>query len=166
MKGSILLSMENHHPSTLLSMDSSGSSHEELLDLDINNVNHHQITLYNPPDINLPLSVGRSSPTWNLDSCDNILDVGLSSHVYETETFLNVVAPSKVSKKCLKRGDSIQSLRSLEKLVVEQEEEGDALQGLINLISSSMCSSFSTIWRTCTCGLLRISLRTRSVKCS
>ncbi|KAJ0244059.1 hypothetical protein HA466_0200180 [Hirschfeldia incana] len=104
-KGTILLSMENHHPpSTLLSMDSSGSSHEEL-DLDINN----QITLYNPPDINLPLSVGRSSPTWNLDSCDNILDVGLSSHhVYETETFLNVAAPSsKVTKKCLKRGDSM-----------------------------------------------------------
>ncbi|KAG2262382.1 hypothetical protein Bca4012_012954 [Brassica carinata] len=108
MKGSILLSMENHHPSTLLSMDSSGSSHEEL-DLDMNNDgnNNHQITLYNPPDINLPLSVGRSSPTWNLDSCDNILDVGLSSHVYETETFLNVVAPSKVTKKCLKRGDSM-----------------------------------------------------------
>lgn len=96
MKGSILtvLSMENHHPSTLLSMDSSGSSHEEL-DLEMNNGNR-QITLYNPPDINLPLSVGRSSPSWNLDSCDNILDVGLSSHVYETETFLNVV-PSKVA---------------------------------------------------------------------
>ncbi|KAG7549246.1 HSP20-like chaperone [Arabidopsis thaliana x Arabidopsis arenosa] len=106
MKGSILtvLSMENHHPSTLLSMDSSGSSHEEL-DLEMNNGNR-QITLYNPPDINLPLSVGRSSPSWNLDSCDNILDVGLSSHVYETETFLNVV-PSKVAKKCLKRGDSM-----------------------------------------------------------
>ncbi|KAG7553857.1 HSP20-like chaperone [Arabidopsis suecica] len=106
MKGSILtvFSMENHHPSTLLSMDSSGSSHEEL-DLEMNNGNR-QITLYNPPDINLPLSVGRSSPSWNLDSCDNILDVGLSSHVYETETFLNVV-PSKVAKKCLKRGDSM-----------------------------------------------------------
>ncbi|CDY10449.1 BnaCnng03500D [Brassica napus] len=165
MKGSILLSMENHHPSTLLSMDSSGSSHEELLDLDMNNVNHHQITLYNPPDINLPLSVGRSSPTWNLDSCDNILDVGLSSHVYETETFLNVAAPSKVSKKCLKRGDSMWGAWLSEKLVTEQEE-GDALQGLINLISSSMCSSFSMIWRTCTCGLLRISPRTPSVKCS
>ncbi|ESQ40160.1 hypothetical protein EUTSA_v10016079mg [Eutrema salsugineum] len=106
MKGSILtvLSMENHHPSTLLSMDSSGSSHEEL-DLEMNNGNR-QITLYNPPDINLPLSVGRSSPSWNLDSCDNILDVGLSSLVYETETFLNVV-PSKVTRKCLKRGDSM-----------------------------------------------------------
>ncbi|XP_010452090.1 PREDICTED: uncharacterized protein LOC104734257 [Camelina sativa] len=107
MKGSSILtvlSMENHHPSTLLSMDSSGSSHEEL-DLEMNNGNR-QITLYNPPDINLPLSVGRSSPSWNLDSCDNILDVGLSSHVYETETFLNVV-PSKVAKKCLKRGDSM-----------------------------------------------------------
>lgn len=104
MKGSILtvLSMENYHPSTLLSMDSSGSSHEEL-DLEMSNVNR-QITLYNPPDINLPLSVGRSSPTWNLDSCDNILDVGLSSHVYET--FLNVV-PSKITRKCLKRGDSM-----------------------------------------------------------
>ncbi|KAL1195651.1 hypothetical protein V5N11_019677 [Cardamine amara subsp. amara] len=106
MKGSMLtvLSMENHHPSTLLSMDSSGSSHEEL-DLEMNNGNR-QITLYNPPDINLPLSGGRSSPPWNLDSCDNILDVGLSSHLYETETFLNVV-PSKVAKKCLKRGDSM-----------------------------------------------------------
>uniref|UniRef100_A0A1J3G2D5 HSP20-like chaperones superfamily protein n=1 Tax=Noccaea caerulescens TaxID=107243 RepID=A0A1J3G2D5_NOCCA len=106
MKGSILtvLSMENHHPSTLLSMDSSGSSHEEL-DLEMSNVNR-QITLYNPPDINLPLSVGRSSPLWNLDSCENILDVGLSSHIYETETFLNVV-PSKTTRKCLKRGDSM-----------------------------------------------------------
>ncbi|CDY55547.1 BnaA03g54810D [Brassica napus] len=165
MKGSILtvLSMENHHhhhhhPSTHLSMDSSGSSHEEL------DLGNRQITLYNPPDINLPLSVGRTSMSWNLDSCDNILDVGLSSHVYETtETFLNVVAPSKVSKKCLKRGDSIQSQRSLEKLVTEEE---GVLQGLINLISSSMCFSFSMIWRTCTCGLLRISPRTPSGKCS
>ncbi|CAN8257354.1 unnamed protein product [Cochlearia groenlandica] len=118
MKGSILtvLSMENHHhhhqhPSTLLSMDSSvSSSHEDLLDLDMNNVNR-QITLYNPPDINLPLSVGTR---WSLDSssCHNnnnsILDVvGLTSHLYhETDTFLNVV-PSKLTRKCLKRGDSM-----------------------------------------------------------
>ncbi|KAF3551521.1 hypothetical protein DY000_02000083 [Brassica cretica] len=107
MKGSILtvLSMENHHhhPSTHLSMDSSVSSSHEELDLEMMNNGNRQITLYNPPDINLPLSVGRTSMSWNLDSCDNILDVGLSSH----ETFLNVVAPSKVSKKCLKRGDSM-----------------------------------------------------------
>ncbi|KAJ0235084.1 hypothetical protein HA466_0267040 [Hirschfeldia incana] len=117
MKGSILtvLSMENHHhqhqhhPSTHLSMDSTGSSSHEELDLEMMNNGNRQITLYNPPDINLPLSVGQTSMSWNLDSCDNILDVGLTSHVYETttETFLNVAAPSKVSKKCLKRGDSM-----------------------------------------------------------
>ncbi|XP_010543318.1 PREDICTED: uncharacterized protein LOC104816282 [Tarenaya hassleriana] len=111
MKGSIftVLPMENHHPSTLLSMDSSASSHEEL-DLEIKNGNgNQQITLYHPPDINLPLLVGRSSSpsqAWISDSCDNILDVGLSSQAYETETFLNVV-PNKITKKCFKRCDSI-----------------------------------------------------------
>ncbi|KAG2289737.1 hypothetical protein Bca52824_049341 [Brassica carinata] len=45
--------MENHHPSTLLSMDSSASSHEEL-DLEMNN--NRQSLLSGPPDINLPLS--------------------------------------------------------------------------------------------------------------
>ncbi|XP_010558318.1 PREDICTED: uncharacterized protein LOC104827010 [Tarenaya hassleriana] len=108
MKGSIftVLSEQSHHPSTFLSMDSSASSHEEL-DLEMNNGNR-QIALYHPPDINLPLSVGCSSPlqAWNLDSCDNILDVGLGSQAYETETFLSVV-PNKVTKKCSKRGDSI-----------------------------------------------------------
>ncbi|GLT79226.1 hypothetical protein SLA2020_507200 [Shorea laevis] len=95
------LSMENHHPSTLLSMDSSASSHDEL-DLEMN----RQIVLSRPPDINLPLSAERS-PTpqhWNSDQCD-ILDVGLSSQAYETETYLNVV--SKAGRKCAKRVDSI-----------------------------------------------------------
>ncbi|GLT92525.1 hypothetical protein SLE2022_103590 [Rubroshorea leprosula] len=93
------LSMENHHPSTLLSMDSSVSSHDEL-DLEMN----RQIILSRPPDINLPLSAERS-PTpqhWNSDQCD-ILDVGLSSQPYETETYLNVV--SKAGRKCAKRHD-------------------------------------------------------------
>ncbi|KAF2288706.1 hypothetical protein GH714_010881 [Hevea brasiliensis] len=65
--------MENHHPSTLLSMDSSASSHEEL-DLEMN----RQIILSRPPDINLPLSAERSPPpqSWNSDPCD-MLDVGL-----------------------------------------------------------------------------------------
>ncbi|CAD5320659.1 unnamed protein product [Arabidopsis thaliana] len=69
--------MENHHPSTLLSMDSSASSHEEL-DLEMNN--NRQSLLSGPPDINLPLSAERSPPPppWNLDACD-ILDVGLVS---------------------------------------------------------------------------------------
>ncbi|CAH8321934.1 unnamed protein product [Eruca vesicaria subsp. sativa] len=111
MKGSILtvLSMENHHhhhPSTHLSMDSSVSSSHEELDLEMNNNgSNRQITLYNPPDINLPLSVGRTSMSWNLDSCDTIFDVGLTS---QHDTFLNnVVVPSKVSKKGLKRGDTM-----------------------------------------------------------
>ncbi|KDP35614.1 hypothetical protein JCGZ_09052 [Jatropha curcas] len=95
------LSMENHHPSTLLSMDSSASSHEEL-DLEMN----RQIALSRPPDINLPLSAERSPPPqqpWNSDPCD-ILDVGLGQQVYETESFLNI---PKVGRKCAKRVDSI-----------------------------------------------------------
>lgn len=94
------LSMENHHPSTLLSMDSSASSHDEL-DLEMN----RQVILPRPPDINLPLSAERSPPpqSWNLDTCD-ILDVGLSSQGYEPESYLNI---PKVGRKCAKRVDSI-----------------------------------------------------------
>ncbi|XP_059647018.1 uncharacterized protein LOC132293516 [Cornus florida] len=96
-----VLSMENHHPSTLLSMDSSTSSSRDELDLEMN----RQVVLPRPPDINLPLSVERSPPpqTWNLDTCD-ILDVGLAPQFYETESFLNV---PKVGRKCVKRVDSI-----------------------------------------------------------
>ncbi|KAF3449250.1 hypothetical protein FNV43_RR09978 [Rhamnella rubrinervis] len=94
------LSMENHHPSTLLSMDSSASSHDEL-DLEMN----RQMILSRPPDINLPLSAERSPPPqlWNSDACD-ILDVGLGPQVYETETLLTI---PKVGRKCAKRIDSI-----------------------------------------------------------
>ncbi|XP_061341440.1 uncharacterized protein LOC133287783 [Gastrolobium bilobum] len=96
------LSMENHHPSTLLSMDSSVSvsPHEEL-DLEMN----PQIILSRPPDINLPLSAERSPPPqpWNSDPCD-ILDVGLGTQGYETESFLNL---PKAGRKCTKRVDSI-----------------------------------------------------------
>ncbi|XP_071907854.1 uncharacterized protein [Coffea arabica] len=95
------LSMENHHPSTLLSMDSSASSSHDELDLEMN----RQVVLPRPPpDINLPLSTERNSPqSWNPEHCD-ILDVGLGSQMYETETFLTV---PKVGRKCAKRGDSI-----------------------------------------------------------
>ncbi|GAA0148889.1 hypothetical protein LIER_08205 [Lithospermum erythrorhizon] len=97
----INLSMENHHPSTLLSMDSSASSSHEELDLEMN----HQVIPARPPDINLPLSAERSPPPqpWNPEHCD-ILDVGLGSQLYESESSL--VAP-KVGKKCAKRIDSI-----------------------------------------------------------
>ncbi|KAL5549991.1 hypothetical protein UlMin_000167 [Ulmus minor] len=95
------LSMENHHPSTLLSMDSSASSSHDELDLEMN----RQILLSHPPDINLPLSTEHSPPlqACNSDPCD-ILDVGLGSQVYETETLLSI---PKVGRKCAKRIDSI-----------------------------------------------------------
>ncbi|MED6133731.1 sequence orphan Slt1 [Stylosanthes scabra] len=99
----VSLSMENHHPSTLLSMDSSASSHEEI-DLEMN----RQIILSRPPDINLPLSAERSPPppSWNSDPCD-ILDVGLGTQGYETESFLNVPKVAAAGRKCAKRVDSI-----------------------------------------------------------
>ncbi|KAK7345679.1 hypothetical protein VNO77_16288 [Canavalia gladiata] len=105
MGGSLLtccLSMENHHPSTLLSMDSSAPpTHDEVLDLEMNG----KIILSRPPDINLPLSADRSPPpqSWSSDPCDNILDVGLGTQGYETESFLQ----PKVGRKCAKRLDSI-----------------------------------------------------------
>ncbi|KAJ4971194.1 hypothetical protein NE237_004293 [Protea cynaroides] len=94
------LSMENHHPSTLLSMDSSSSSHDEL-DREMN----RQLILSRPPDINLPLSAERSPPPqpWIPDPCD-ILDVGLGPQIYETVTLLNL---PKMGRKCAKRVDSI-----------------------------------------------------------
>ncbi|XP_076907974.1 uncharacterized protein LOC143564643 [Bidens hawaiensis] len=97
MGGSLLATflMLNHHPSTLLSMDSSASS------------SHDDLDPARPPDINLPLSVDRASPpeSWNQDPSE-LLDagVGLVSQLYETESFLNV---SKVGRKCAKRVDSI-----------------------------------------------------------
>ncbi|RWR86052.1 hypothetical protein CKAN_01493400 [Cinnamomum micranthum f. kanehirae] len=92
------LSMENHHPSTLLSMDSSGVTSHDECERDLSRP-------IIPPDINLPLSVERSPPPqpWNHDVCD-ILDVTLGSQIYEAETLLSL---PKVGRKCAKRGDSI-----------------------------------------------------------
>ena len=92
--------MENHHPSTLLSMDSGAPSHEEL-DLERN----QQIILSCPPDINLPLSAERISlppQTWNCDPHD-ILEVGLGTQGYETESLINL---PKAGRKWAKRADS------------------------------------------------------------
>jgi HSP20 family molecular chaperone IbpA len=94
------LSMENYHPSTLLSMDSGSLAHDEL-EREMN----RSIILSRPPDINLPLSSEPSPPpplTWN-DPCD-ILDVGLGPQIYETETIVTI---PKIAKKCAKRLDSI-----------------------------------------------------------
>ncbi|KDO72892.1 hypothetical protein CISIN_1g044254mg, partial [Citrus sinensis] len=94
------LSMENHHPSTLLSMDSSGVSNEEL-DREMN----RSMILSRPPDINLPLSAERSPPppSWSTDPFD-ILDVSLGPQVNESDNLLNA---SKSGRKCAKRLDSV-----------------------------------------------------------
>ncbi|KAJ6772785.1 hypothetical protein OIU74_018907 [Salix koriyanagi] len=77
------LSMENYHPSTLLSMDSGSLAHDEL-EREMN----RSMILSRPPDINLPLS---SEPS-------------LGSQLYEVETIVTI---PKVVKKCAKRLDSI-----------------------------------------------------------
>ncbi|RWW30809.1 hypothetical protein BHE74_00023638 [Ensete ventricosum] len=102
--------MENHHPSTLLSMDPSGglllsSSHEdsdrELL------IQRPQVVLSGAPDINLPLSAERSpsQQSWNSDPCD-MLDVGLGPQLYDAEATLHIPKVT-AARKCTKRGDSI-----------------------------------------------------------
>ncbi|KAK9282644.1 hypothetical protein L1049_010863 [Liquidambar formosana] len=95
------LSMENHHPSTLLSMDSSSCLHDELE----REMNRSVILSRPPPDINLPLSAEPSPPpqSW-ADTCD-ILDVGLGPQIYEAETIINNLP--KIGRKCAKRLDSI-----------------------------------------------------------
>ncbi|CAO2826118.1 unnamed protein product [Amaranthus hypochondriacus] len=96
------LSIENYHPSTVLSMDSSSSSHDES-DRDVNRA----VLQSGPPDINLPLSVELSvlPQLWN-DSCCEMLDVGLGPQITEGVTIVNVNVP-KVVKKCAKRVDTI-----------------------------------------------------------
>ncbi|RRT69357.1 hypothetical protein B296_00016961 [Ensete ventricosum] len=104
------LSIENHHPSTLLSMDPSAglvlsSSHEdlgrELL------IQRHQVVVSVAPDINLPLSADRysSQQSWNSDSCDT-LDVGLGPQTYDAETALHIPRVT-AARKCTKRSDGI-----------------------------------------------------------
>ncbi|XP_020571753.1 uncharacterized protein LOC110018691 [Phalaenopsis equestris] len=102
------LSMENHDPSTLLSMDPTGgcpfltappsSSHE---DFD-REIIQRQIVLYGPPDINLPVSSDQSSSQF--DHCE-LLDVGLGTQFYEADS--TVIIPKPGSRKCGKRGDAI-----------------------------------------------------------
>ncbi|KAJ0577885.1 hypothetical protein HanIR_Chr05g0241081 [Helianthus annuus] len=101
MVGGLLttLSMDNNHLSTMLSMDSSLSVHDEM-ERELNRA----VDLSLPPDINLPLSAEPSPPlsSWN-DTCD-MLDVGLGPQHYEVETNINV---TKIGKKCAKRLDSV-----------------------------------------------------------
>lgn len=93
------LSMESNRLSTLLTMDSSSSNHEEA-ERELNRA----VNLLQPPDINVPLSAEPSPPppVWN-DSCD-MLDVGIGPQLYEVEA--NNIA-TKIGKKCAKRLDSV-----------------------------------------------------------
>ncbi|KAH7678045.1 HSP20-like chaperones domain-containing protein [Dioscorea alata] len=120
------LSMENnHHPSTLLSMDSCAASAVAEDDCDRELMiqpprpHAHQLQLSRPPpDINLPLSADPSPPPpppphlWSSsaqDVCD-MLDVGLGPHqLYDPDSTPVVARPSPASipRKCARRGDSI-----------------------------------------------------------
>ncbi|XP_010558795.1 PREDICTED: uncharacterized protein LOC104827324 [Tarenaya hassleriana] len=94
------LSMENYHPSTLLSMDSGAFTPEETE----RETNRSPVLLSGAPDINLPLSSEASPPpfSWN-DHCD-ILDVGLRPPIYESVAVVHV---PKSAKKYSKRVDSV-----------------------------------------------------------
>ncbi|XP_042454593.1 uncharacterized protein LOC122038744 isoform X2 [Zingiber officinale] len=104
------LSIENHHPSTLLSMEPSGGllsslSHDDS-DCELS-IQRHQNVLSGAPDINLPLSAERSpiQQSWNSDSSD-IFDVGLGSQIFDTETTIHIPKVTS-ARKCTKRGDNI-----------------------------------------------------------
>lgn len=127
------LSMENGHPSTLLSMDPAGPSQHQASaessggagsavngvgDRELFIIPRHEPVRHGPPDINLPLSADPSPATasWSLDPFD-ILDVSLGTQTYESEVTLTLPKPSVNSngnaavgvgaRKCAKRGDSI-----------------------------------------------------------
>lgn len=96
------LSIDNHtRPSTILSMDSSLVSRDEL---------EHQllrpIILSQAPDINLPLASDQNGPSlesWNLDTFD-ALDVGLAHQGNDVDSHVNL---PKTGRKCMKRLDSV-----------------------------------------------------------
>ncbi|KAK4799417.1 hypothetical protein SAY86_024782 [Trapa natans] len=104
--------MESHHPSTLLSMDSSASSHDDL-DLEMSRSD----ILSGPPDINLPLSEERSPPPllqqqpWNHET--DIMDVGFGSQIYRPSSENSLILPkaggssSNGGRKCAKRVDTV-----------------------------------------------------------
>ncbi|XP_076906969.1 uncharacterized protein LOC143563272 [Bidens hawaiensis] len=100
MNGGLLttLSMDNNNNNNhFLSMDSS------LFDLEMNRATVERaavdLTLPLPPDINLPFSAEPSPP----NSCD-LLDAGLGSQYYQSETQVGV---TKSGKKSAKRLDSM-----------------------------------------------------------
>lgn len=111
------LSMDNHHPSTLLSMDPTGgpnnqstNSHDdsdrELMMMALSGP--PDMALSGPPDINLPLSAEHSPPPQHPWNPAEILDMGpVGQQIFDTEVTA-LILPSKAgARKCAKRGDSI-----------------------------------------------------------
>ncbi|KAK8950007.1 hypothetical protein KSP40_PGU007191 [Platanthera guangdongensis] len=100
--------MENHFPSTFLSMDPTNDESKRELMIQ----QSQQMSLSLPaPDINIPLSADHSTssqpaPSWNSDSWE-ILEVGLRPHVNETAQADIFHLPKICSRKCTKRGESI-----------------------------------------------------------
>ncbi|KAL9266687.1 hypothetical protein AKJ16_DCAP23333, partial [Drosera capensis] len=112
------LSIENSHPSRLLSMDSGVVSHDEL-EREIN----RNVILSLPPDINLPLSGSPPRPSsWAQEVCD-LLDVGLGTQVYETEEMV-VPLPKNGQRKYAKRLD-----RKYEKSKCKIVRDGNGMSG-------------------------------------
>ncbi|KAG0489479.1 hypothetical protein HPP92_006342 [Vanilla planifolia] len=108
------LTMENHYPSTFLSMDPTRISTTALAisledsERELVIQPRHNMSLSLPaPDINLPIPADRFTPPpiWGSDSCE-VLDVGLGPHVNETEATIHHL-PKVCSRKCSKRADSI-----------------------------------------------------------
>lgn len=94
--------MEKKHLSTLLSMDSSSSSHDEM-ERELNRTTNH-FDHFEPPDINVPLSVDPSPLPLSWNSSDAV-EIVLSRQHFEAaaETVTNV---TKTGKKCAKRIDT------------------------------------------------------------
>uniref|UniRef100_A0A7N0V5S5 HSP20-like chaperones superfamily protein n=1 Tax=Kalanchoe fedtschenkoi TaxID=63787 RepID=A0A7N0V5S5_KALFE len=96
----LLTSMENHRPSTILSMDS-GAALQDHVEREIN----RSLTLSAPVDINVPLSAEPSPPPHSRTSaCHGAVDIGM--HARDCEAKNGVTFP-KNGKKCAKRPDSV-----------------------------------------------------------
>lgn len=106
-----------HHPSTLLTMDSTGPHLSGPLDCARSLLIQSEPSMPSPVDINQPVYVERSPPPpsatnpWPGDTCD-MLDVGLGSgsQIFEpkaTASNNSNGSNNSGSRKCAKRGDSI-----------------------------------------------------------
>ncbi|KAI4383988.1 hypothetical protein MLD38_009765 [Melastoma candidum] len=96
------LSMEDHNPSTFLSMDSGFLMRDEL-EREVSGSFIH----VGPPDINLPISMRQSPPPLAWNDPSDILEVCLAPQAYEQHEV--IVTVPKLGRKSAKRLDSIWS---------------------------------------------------------